>query len=550
MGNGHHQTPLEATAQAVGSAAAFSIPVYVYGHHVTAALDTRANANVISFDTFHSLPSRHRPAIQPSQHAEILTWTGKASNALIKGEVELPIKILAQLRWHRCPTVPEVWDTEQTIRFLVVDTPLDFLYVGAHQLHKSASTCMSSFFSRMNDPLIDVTFPFKLGQFYSTRLYPKLGEAFSPEWASHLVPASEDDDDTLFESRSLRTRDDDVPAAVSSDRGLSAAQARSLGTRPPLPSLASDGNISPTSSLAEVLRSKECQTPFSDRQQALASLVHRNLDLFSTEVTPGDNLLPEVDIVMQNGVRPNREGEWRTANPKVVDGVRAKITEGIRKGQLEECDGPTVNPDLFVNAFVTARKRDGKIRFVLDLIYVNGHCERHAISLPMLHDIPTAFQGCGIFSCMDLSDWFFAFKLTEHSHNFCVFKFEGKYYRFVSVPQGYCNIPGIAQQVIQTIFAPLISDVERAIFRAFIDDLTLGTKPAPGVPLPLVPGTPSATEACDRHLEHLAKVFELLARWGVRLKPGKCELMRPRARSLGLIFVGTSVSIDPDRLEG
>ncbi|KAM4038373.1 uncharacterized protein ACNLHF_016687 [Anomaloglossus baeobatrachus] len=52
----------------------------------------------------------------------------------------------------------------------------------------------------------------------------------------------------------------------------------------------------------------------------------------------------------------------------------------------------------------------------------------------------------------------------------------------------------------------------------------------------------------EAHLEHLAEVFEALSRYGMKLKPSKCHLLKPKVQYLGHVVSAEGVALDPEKI--
>jgi hypothetical protein len=197
-------------------------------------------------------------------------------------------------------------------------------------------------------------------------------------------------------------------------------------------------------------------------------------------------------------------------------------------GKVEQCDGPDKDPNFWCNAAVIARRRDGRIRFTLDLVYANGCQETVETVLPDVKDVPSRFQGCGIFSAIDFAEFFFQFTLELDDRGFFGFRSpDGRYMRFISTPQGLTSVSGFAQECMQRIFEPIFAETLTAL-STFIDDMLLGTKAidSTGQParLPLTPGSPEAGATGLEHLAHAAPRFRAVPPQRTAIKAGEGQI--------------------------
>ncbi|KAM4026865.1 uncharacterized protein ACNLHF_022735 [Anomaloglossus baeobatrachus] len=52
----------------------------------------------------------------------------------------------------------------------------------------------------------------------------------------------------------------------------------------------------------------------------------------------------------------------------------------------------------------------------------------------------------------------------------------------------------------------------------------------------------------EDHLKHLADVFEALSKYGMKLKPSKCHLVKPKVEYLGHVVSAEVVAPDPEKI--
>jgi hypothetical protein len=97
------------------------------------------------------------------------------------------------------------------------------------------------------------------------------------------------------------------------------------------------------------------------------------------------------------------------------------------------------------------------------------------------------------------------------------------------MPMGYTNSPAVFQEAMMTILADPIRKGDREVY---IDDILIKSK------------------SVKDHLEHVRAVLDLLLLAGVKANLRKCKFMRPEIEYLGLMINGTSIRIDPARLQG
>ena len=94
------------------------------------------------------------------------------------------------------------------------------------------------------------------------------------------------------------------------------------------------------------------------------------------------------------------------------------------------------------------RKKDGKLRIVIDYRTLNARTIRDCFPLPRVDDLLDRLQGCTVFWKMDLFQGYHQVEvLEEHQHKTA---FLSKYglYEFNVLPLGLVNAPAIFQHLM------------------------------------------------------------------------------------------------------
>ncbi|XP_069618471.1 uncharacterized protein [Ranitomeya imitator] len=97
---------------------------------------------------------------------------------------------------------------------------------------------------------------------------------------------------------------------------------------------------------------------------------------------------------------------------------------------------------------------------------------------------------------------------------------------FNYMPFGLCNTPGTFQRMMECCLG-------HKIFKTvllYLDDVIVFSK------------------TYEDHLRHLAKVFEALSNFGLKVKPSKCHLLKSKVQYLGHVVSSEGVAPDPDKV--
>ena len=95
------------------------------------------------------------------------------------------------------------------------------------------------------------------------------------------------------------------------------------------------------------------------------------------------------------------------------------------------------------------------------------------------------------------------------------------------MPFGRTNAPATFQQIMNTIFAPVL----RKFVLVFVDDILV------------------YSPTLEEHIEHLQHVFTILGQNQFLLKHSKCSFAKKSLEYLGHIISAEGVSIDPAKIQ-
>lgn len=94
------------------------------------------------------------------------------------------------------------------------------------------------------------------------------------------------------------------------------------------------------------------------------------------------------------------------------------------------------------------------------------------------------------------------------------------------MPFGLCNAPGTFQRLMERCLGH--KKFETVLL--YLDDVIIYSK------------------SYEDHLKHLAEVFQVLIKHGLKVKPSKCHLLKPEVKYLGNIVSSEGVKPDPEKV--
>ena len=208
--------------------------------------------------------------------------------------------------------------------------------------------------------------------------------------------------------------------------------------------------------------------------------------------------------------------------PHQYDEVRKHLQEMLAVGAIRKSNSPWASPVMLV------RKKDGSLRFCIDLRKLNARTIKDAYSLPCIEDALDSLDGACLFTSLDLKSGYWQVELDEESIPLTAFTVGLLgFYECVRMPFGLTNAPATFQRLMETCLGEL--HLNWCII--YLDDIIIFSK------------TP------EEHLCRLRGMFERLAKAGLKLKPSKCEFFRDSLRYLGHVVSPKDIATDPKKIE-
>ena len=141
-------------------------------------------------------------------------------------------------------------------------------------------------------------------------------------------------------------------------------------------------------------------------QKEAKEMLKRNAKVFSkTDMDMGRTNLVKHHIKLTDPV-PFKEA-YKRIPPQMYDEVKAHIQEMLNLGAIRPSDSP------WASAIVLVRKKDGRLRFCIDLRRLNNRTIKDAYSLPKIESILDSLIGAQIFSTLDLKAGYWQVEMAE-----------------------------------------------------------------------------------------------------------------------------------------
>jgi transposase InsO family protein len=196
------------------------------------------------------------------------------------------------------------------------------------------------------------------------------------------------------------------------------------------------------------------------------------------------------------------------------------IADQKKAGVIQDSTSPWASPLVYV------KKKDGSIRPCVDYRKLNEVTEKDAYPLPRIDDCLDCLSGAKLFSTLDLQAGYWQIEVKEEDRPKTAFITRSGLYEYVTMPFGLTNGPGTFERCMELVLRGL----QWKTLLIYLDDVILFCQSVP------------------QSLEQLDEVFGRLAQAGLKLKPSKCELLRPQVSFLGHVVSQSGVCPDPAKV--
>ena len=196
---------------------------------------------------------------------------------------------------------------------------------------------------------------------------------------------------------------------------------------------------------------------------------------------------------------------YRCIPPHEFQEVQNHLQDMLKVGAIRKSVSPWASPVVLV------RKKDGSLRFCIDLRKLNSWTIKDAYSLPRIEESLDCLNGAIIFTSLDLKAGYWQVEMEENSIPYTAFTVGPLgFYECVHMPFGLTNAPATFQHLMESC----LGDYHLKYCIIYLDDIIIFSK------------TP------EEHIDRLCKVFQKLDEAGLRLKPSKCEFFWDRLEYL------------------
>ena len=173
---------------------------------------------------------------------------------------------------------------------------------------------------------------------------------------------------------------------------------------------------------------------------------------------------------------------------------------------------------------VLVGKRDGSVRWCIDLPKLNDVTVKDCYTLPLLQDCIDALEVCRYFTTLDMTSGYYQLEVAEEDRDKTAFVTKYGLFSFRIMPFTLCNAPATFSRSISLV----LSGLSWKSVIAFLD-VVLGRD-------------------FDNHMVNLSNVLRRFEQYGMKLKPKKCQLLQDSVVFLGRLVSREGMQVPPGEI--
>lgn len=256
------------------------------------------------------------------------------------------------------------------------------------------------------------------------------------------------------------------------------------------------------------------------RVQKLDNLPKKHRDVFSEHKSDFGYTTTVTNRIQTGDARPIKQRRRRIP-PHIFQEFKKHVQDLVAQGVLKESCSPWGSPAVIVI------KPDQSVRFCCDYRKLDTVTLKDAYPLPRVEESLDAFGKAKLFSSLDLTAGYFQVAVHEDYQEKTAVTTPFGLYHWTRMPFGLCNAPASFQRLMEVVLGDLAFDA----LLIYMDDVLV------------------FSSDFDSHCEKLDVVFTRLKEHGLKLKPGKCFLLKSEVKFLGHIVSAEGVQVDMEKVK-
>ena len=233
-------------------------------------------------------------------------------------------------------------------------------------------------------------------------------------------------------------------------------------------------------------------------------------------------------------------GTFKTIKHHIHTGAARPVKQRMRRTPLGYASEEKKHLDLLLagdviepsesewaSPSVLVRKRDGTVRWCIDMRRLNDVTMKDSFPLPLIEECIDSLDGCVFFSSLDMASGYYQLEVSEEDREKTAFVTKYGLYQFKRMPFGLCNAPATFSRAISLV----LHGMSWTKVIAFLDDIMVLGK------------------SFEEHYANLAQVLQRFCEHGLKLKPRKCNLFQRSVLFLGKRVSEEGIEINPANIE-
>ena len=197
------------------------------------------------------------------------------------------------------------------------------------------------------------------------------------------------------------------------------------------------------------------------------------------------------------------------------------IDSTLNAGVIEPSQSEWASPPVLV------RKKDGSWRYCIDFRAVNNETLKDAYPLPLIEECMDSLAGEKYLCTLDMNSGYWQIPVAKEDKEKTAFITRYGLYHFTRMAFGLSNSPATFQRAMHLVLSGLIWD----IVIVYLDDINV------------------MGSTFEETLENLDTVLQRFEKYGLKLKPRKCQLFIQEAKFLGRLANAEGIPITKEHVQ-
>lgn len=247
--------------------------------------------------------------------------------------------------------------------------------------------------------------------------------------------------------------------------------------------------------------------------------LYQDIFLLENEPITANNFYKQKILI--NDENPVYIKNYRLPHSQIEE-INKEVDKLIKDDIVEPSISPYNSPLLIVPKKTFQNTR--KWRLVVDFRQLNKKIINDKFPLTRLEDVLDKLGRAKYFSTLDMTSSFHQIELAQDSRKLTAFSTNTGHYQFKRLPFGL----KISTNSFQRMLSVALSGLDENAF-LYVDDI-------------IVFGC-----SLKHHNENLAKVFNRLRKYNLKLNPNKCNFLKPEVIYLGHLITKNGIKTDPNK---